>query len=566
MLKLNELKDINMQIKYMGGEAGQLVKKSPVTCRAVLALPVFYDIGMTNINLRQMYYSINRRKDSCLERCFAVMDDMENLLREKQEKLYTLESKTPLDKCDIIFTEFMSTLMYTTFFNMLSLSNIPFKTSEREAGFPVIIATGNAVANPMPLSSLIDVFVIGDLYSVADRIVDKYVLWKKEGLPKQDFLRSLSFIDGVYVPSIHGKEKTVKMACVKDLNTQIVPKYQVTPTASSLADEIMIPLTGGCDRNCTMCQHKYMYKGITPKTIDKAVQDIKNSIEATGNTRINFVTNCYADYNGFPDIIYKIQDLEKPKIQNINFMEVKLNKDNLWLLKYLKESGKDEILPTIIVGSTNEKLRKILGIDITDEDVLDIARQVFKADFTKIHLKYVIGVPKETYEDLNGIFNLAEQITSIYYEEYSKLPEKYIVQIDVYGFSALPHTPMQYAATNNFSKLELKSKYINERNSNQYITINFENFAMREIEQIISRGDEKMSEAVYIASMMGANFDYIEGKFNYDTWQVAFSKAKIDCKAELEERKQEEKLPWDNIEVSTIKEELREKYLEIMKG
>lgn len=567
MLKLNELKNINNPSRYIGGEAGEIIKRGQFTCRTVFAIPLPYENGISNFNLRQMYYNINKRRDSSLERAFAVMPDFEELLKQKEETLYALETKTPLDKFDIIFTELASPLMYTTFLHMLRLSNIPLKREIRDNEYPIVIATGDAVTNPHSMSKFIDVFVIGDLSYVADKIIDKYVLCKRENVSKHDFLKSIAFIDGVYVPAVHNKDIKKTIAVGHNLNLVNMPNYQLTPNMSVMNDSNVIPLTLGCERNCTMCKHKYMYKDIQPKNIEKAIKDVATSLEATGNSNITLMTNCYGDYINFPELVYKLKDLNKPKIRDIFFMEVKLNKDNMWLIPYLKEQYKyTGEVPTIIVGGTNEKLRQILGININEQEVLDIARKLFREDFTKIRLKYVIGVPKETYEDLCDIFDLAEKITKIYFEEYSKLPEKYIVDIDIYGFIGDSHTPMQYAPVNNLEKLQMKAKYLTEKNDHNYIKLTFENFEQTEIINVLSRGNEDLSDAIYAAELAGANLEFIPKFFNYDTWKIALNKAKIDVKELLEEKSYDYIFPWDNIELGYTKENLKTKFFEIMKG
>ena len=100
---------------------------------------------------------------------------------------------------------------------------------------------------------------------------------------------------------------------------------------------------------------------------------IKKGIEATGNRNINIITNCYGDYDGLDELVSKIKELEKPNVERISFMEVKLTEDNLWLLPYLKEQYKlTGEVPTVIVGSSSEELRNILGISMDEEKILSI--------------------------------------------------------------------------------------------------------------------------------------------------------------------------------------------------
>lgn len=564
MLKLEDLKNIAEPSRYTGSEVGKITKKGKIICKSALILPYVYEMAMNNITLRQMYYNINKKKECLLERCFAPMPDFEELLKAKNEKLATLESKTQLDCLDLIFTELQNPLVFTTFLKMLSLANIPFLSADRKEDFPVIIAGGDAATYPLPMSKMVDIFVIGDLAKVSSQIVDKYVLCKKEGKTKNEFLNTLLRIDGIYIPSLH-KEEKIYMSYNKRMNDEHMPSYML----SSLVADAGIPLaiTKGCNRNCNMCQHKYLYTDIAPKSVDCVVKDIVTAVKATGNTHISLITNCYADYEQFSELLEKIQDIHKPSINSVSFVDVKLTKDNMWLIPYLKKQYiKTGEIPTIIVGSPSAKCKKVLGIDISEEEILTISRQIFRAEFNKVKLKYVIGVPGESYEDLNSFFDIANKIIKIYTEEYSKLPDKFIVEIELYPFLAMPHTSMQYAALNNYSKLQMKAKYIEEKNKNEHIKISCKNYFQNEVVQIIARGDTRMCDAIIKATNLGASFDYIEGLFNQEAWQMAFNKAKIDVKAMLDEIDANAILPWNNIVVSTPKEELIQKYKKIMKG
>lgn len=248
-------------------------------------------------------------------------------------------------------------------------------------------------------------------------------------------------------------------------------------------------------------------------------------------------------------------------------MEIKLTEDNLWILPYLREQYKlTGETPTVIIGAATEELRRVLGIDINDETVLTIARKVFRAGFNKIKLKYVLGVPKETYEDLNNVFILASKIIKIYTEEYGQVPDKYIVELDICSFIPLPHTPLQFAAVNNHAKLDMKAKYLKEKNISEYVKLTFDNFEKNELAIILARSDARMCEAIIEATNLGACFDYIDASFNRDIWSEVLSKANIDTKAMLEEIRVHSVLPWDNIITAVPKEELVSTYLDLMKG
>lgn len=567
MLKLSDLKNCDTASRYIGAEVGVIVKKGNITCRTCLALPCPYEMAMSSITLRDMYYNLNKKKECSLDRCFAVLPDFEQVLRENNQELYTLDSKKSLKEMNVVFTEIASPLMYTTFLHMLSLANIPLLASKRDFSFPIIVMGGDAATYPKPMSKMVDIFVEGDLTRISEQIVDKYILCKKENKTKEEFLASLVRIEGVYIPTIHKDIDYVTVTYSKKMNDHVMPPYQISPIVSTPMDSVMLQLTSGCTRNCNMCQHKFIYSDVEPKDNTHILSDVQKGILATGNRNVTIITNCFADYANLEQVVSEIKKLDKPNVERISFMEVKLTEDNLWLLPYLKEQYKlTGEVPTVIVGAATEELRSVLGITIDDETVLLIARKVFRAGFNKIRLKYILGVPKETYEDLNNIFDIASKIIKIYTEEYGQVPDKYIVELDMCSFTPLPHTALQYASVNNYAKLEMKAKYLKDKNTSEYIKLTFDDFEQSELAMVLARSDARVCEAIIEAVTLGANFDYMPASFDRDIWHTALSSANIDTKAMLEEIRIHTVLPWDNIITAVSKEELVNSYLELVKG
>ena len=558
MIALNKLKNIDTPARYVGGEARQIVKNaSTVSKRICVAVPAVYEMGMFDFDVKEMYYALNIDKDVWCERVFAPMPDFERLLREENEKLYTLESKTSLKNMDAIIFSISNELMYTNMLNMLNLGGVPILKERRREGFPLIIASGSAILNPKPLEDFIDLYIIGEPALVINEIANKL----NKNATKEEMLHSMKDIPGVYIPTV--TDKDVNVICDLDIDSKMVPRNVVIPSIKTMIDKSLVTLSRGCDKKCITCTHKYIYGKPQYMNVDKAILKTRKVINATGNAEVMLMSNCYGTYPGFPEIIYRLNDLARPKVKDIHFMEVKLNKDNLWILKYLKDKGD---YPSIIVGAPRKELRDRLGIEIDDEDIIGISKQVFEAGFNKIRLKYIIGVPGETYEDFAKILNTANKVCKVYKEVYSKSPDKYIVEINLYNFKAKPHTPSQWCAVNTAENLEIKARYLKERNKNDNVIITAEEGKQSVIETLLARGDSKVGDAIYEAWKQGARHDMIEPLFSVDSWNLALNKTGIDIKEYLEELNDKKVLPWDNIVVGTSKEELRRIYLNRVKG
>lgn len=558
MINLSKLKNIDTPARYTGGEARQWVKNATmVSKRVCVAVPAVYEMGMFDFDVKEMYYLLNMNRDVWCERVFAPMPDFEKLLRTENEKLYTLESKTPLKNMDAIIFAISNELMYTNMLNMLNLGAVPILKERRQEGFPIVIVTGSAILNPKPLEKFVDLFIIGEPSIVIQDIVNKI----DKGLTKTEMLLSMKNIPGVYIPAI--TDGVISMVCEKDIEAKQIPKSFVIPSIQTMIDKSIVRLSSGCDKNCITCTHKYAYGTPQYVSVDKAVLNTKRIINATGNADVMLMSNCHGSYPGFPEIIYRLNDLNRPKVKSISFMEVKLNKDNLWLLKYMED--KQEI-PSVIVGAPTKELRRKIGIDIEDEDILGIAKETFESGFNKIRLKYIIGIPGETYEDFAKILNTANKVCKVYKEVYSKAPDKFIVEINLYNFKAKPHTPSGWCAVNTAENLEIKARYLKDKNRNEDVIITAEDGKQSVIETLLARGDGKVADVLYEAWKQGARHDMIQPLFSVDSWNLALNKTGVDVKEYLEELNCKKELPWDNIMVGTSKEELRRIYINRVKG
>ena len=104
--------------RYVGGELNQVIKNpEDVNIRFAFCFPDVYEVGMSHLGTRILYHTINERKDTYCERVFAPWPDMEALMRENDIKLFTLETKTPLDKFDMLGFTLQYEMSYTNILN-----------------------------------------------------------------------------------------------------------------------------------------------------------------------------------------------------------------------------------------------------------------------------------------------------------------------------------------------------------------------------------------------------------------------------------------------------------------
>ena len=198
------LKLVEKPARYIGREMGEIVKeKETVDCRLCFAFPDMYEIGMSYMGLQILYHVVNKEENLCCERVFAPGIDMEELMRKRNIPLFTLETKTPIAEMDLIGFTLQYEMSFTNILNMLDLGGIPVLASERSEDMPLICAGGPCAYNPEPLADIIDFFMIGDGEELLPEICRRYADFKKGGGTKEEFLKQICSITGIYVPRFY---------------------------------------------------------------------------------------------------------------------------------------------------------------------------------------------------------------------------------------------------------------------------------------------------------------------------------------------------------------------------
>ena len=148
------LLDVQKPSRYTGGEMGSIIKNPDETdVSFAFCFPDTYDIGMSHLGMKILYSLMNSRENYRCERVFAPQEDFENIMREHDIPLYTLENLEPVKNFDFIGFTLQYELSYTNVLNMLDLAGVPLWQRDRgEALSPIVVAGGCCVCNAEPLA------------------------------------------------------------------------------------------------------------------------------------------------------------------------------------------------------------------------------------------------------------------------------------------------------------------------------------------------------------------------------------------------------------------------------
>lgn len=570
-----ELEDILLKVqkpgRYIGGEQGAVIKdKSKIDVRFAFCFADSYEVGMSHLGMKILYSVANTPEWAWCERVFAPWDDMEAQMREHNIPLYALESGDPIKDFDIIGFTIPYEMCYTNILNCLDLAGLPVRAADRTELSPIVIAGGPCTCNPEPLADFIDLFSLGEGEELTLEIMELYRKHKKLGSDKATFLREAAQLDGVYIPSLYDVEynddhtiksvtprenapATVRKRIIADLDKCHYPDNFVVPYLDIVHDRAVEEIYRGCIRGCRFCQAGFIYRPIREKSPGVANAQAKCLCENTGYDELSLLSLSTSDYSQINELLAELLPwtqkdkigLQLPSLRIDNFTDELLEK-----VASVRKSGL-----TFAPEAGTQRLRDAINKNVTEKDVLDTCKVAFDGGYTAVKLYFMMGLPTETMEDIEGIAELAQKVVDLFYS----LPDRpkgrgVTVSISCATFIPKPFTPFQFEPQNDFDTIEAKQKHLLESIKTRKISLSMHMSGTSLIEAVLARGDRRVGNVIYTAWKNGCKFDGWDEFFDFDKWKAAFDECEIDPAFYAYRRREyDEIMPWDHIDFGISK-------------
>lgn len=558
--------------RYTGGELNEVIKnKDEVDIRYAFCFPDLYEIGMSNLGMKILYSVINSRDDAWCERVFAPDNDMEALMREKGIPLFALESGDYIRDFDAIGFSLSYELSYSNMINMIDLAGLPVLSKDRSALTPIIMAGGACACNPEPVADFVDLFQLGDGEEMMQDVLDLLKECKKNGESKQEFLKKAAQIQGIYVPSLYdvayNEDGTIRSVTPKDgapakvtkrlvsnMDTVLYPDKFVVPFIDVVHDRVVTEIFRGCIRGCRFCQACFLNRPIREKSPEIINEDCKRLCESSGYDEISLCSLSTSDYSHLTDLLNQLLSwttddkisIALPSLRVDNFPEELLEK-----LNEVRRSGL-----TFAPEAGTQRLRDVINKNVTEEEVIETSKKAFSGGWTAVKLYFMIGLPTETMEDVEGIAKLAQEVVDTYYRNPDKPKGKSVaVSVSASSFVPKPFTPFQWEPQDTPEMLAAKQEHLKESVRTKKVSLHFHDIRISFFEGILARGDRKLNQVMLKAWQKGCKFDSWDDQFRFDDWMEAFRECGIDPSF-YTSRKREftEILPWDHLDYGIRRE------------
>jgi radical SAM family uncharacterized protein len=581
MININEFifKLENPQV-YTGREINAVRK--PVTpgrikdfIHVCLVFPDKYEIGMSHYGLIILYHLLNKMENVTAERCFLPGKPAIRTFKQHNVPLFSLENKIPLKDFDIIGFSLLSEMNYTNVLQVLDMAGIPLRTRDRRETFPVIAAGGISTVNPEPLREFIDVFGIGDGEALFPDIIAAVSAARKKNLSRDDLLKRLDAIESLYVPSLYPPVKKGRFY-VPDIETGKIKKRAIrgmddfpehdrviVPLTNVVFNRLNVEIARGCPRNCRFCQAKSYYAPYRPRSLERNIGQIECGLDNTGFESFSLSTLSTGDYPHLHTLLERIPGIAAQR-PGVTFSLSSLRPAALshFLLSTIARFKRTGI--TIVPEAGTQRLRDVINKNVTEEEIFQAVEMALENRWQKIKLYFMLGLPTETGEDIDGIVRLIRRIV----EMSRAAKQKIKIHASFSSFVPKPQTPLQWAARESITGIFEKIQHIKQqlRPDSRYLDLDFHHPHNSVVETILARGDYRAGELLFAAFQKGEIFSAWDHDFSYPVWENLIYSPEHQYHLFLEEIPIEDPLPWDYLQVNFKKTYLQEEYRKALAG
>ena len=531
-----------------------------------LLYPNTYHVGMSNLGFQSLYQMLNTDEDVVCERAFLPEPEDLQEYRNTQTLLFSLESQKPLSSFDILAFSISFENDFLNILTLLDLAHIPFESRLRDGRYPWVIAGGVAVfLNPEPVSEFFDLFILGEAEEAIGEFLEVYrqILSDKGRKEKDDFLRKLGRVEGVYVPKFYrvtyaenGKIEAMnpEPGFPKKIERRWVAQIDQFPTQSTLftpdtefKEMALVEVNRGCPRGCRFCAACFVYHPFRNRSL--SLLDSISREALLKEHRIGLAGTAVSDH---PQLLALCQSILSHQ-GGISLSSLRVDAVTPSLIQCLREG--EERTVAIAPEAGSERLRRMLKKGYAEEEILKSIDTLVENGLFQIKCYFLIGLPSETDEDVKAILLLAKRIRHQILSYSSGQKKRWRLVLSVNPFIPKPATPFQWVPLEEVGELKKKLKTIQRgvrAEKGMEMIHDLPKWAY--IQSLLSRGDRRVGKILVTAHRSQGD------------WGQALRETPINSDFYVYRRRDlDEIFPWDFIDHGISKEWLKEEYLTAMK-
>jgi radical SAM superfamily enzyme YgiQ (UPF0313 family) len=508
----------------------------------LLVFPDVYEIGMSHQGLRCLYGALSAIDDVGVEYAFAPWPDMEGRIRDAGEPLRSWQTGTPAGRFDLIGITISYELHYTNALTVIDLAGVPVSASDRGDGDPLVVAGGPCASNPFPVIGAFDAFFLGDGEESLVEAVRSLAGLRGVSSIRKNRIEALASIDGVYVDGI--TESVTARTFL--LEADDPPPVPIVPSAQVVHDRLAVEVMRGCTRGCRFCHAGMTYRPRRERKVGDIVSAVADGLDSTGWEEVSLLSLSTSDYSRLGELLERLApELERRHV-------------SLAMPSLRPETVTDRIIEataavrksgfTIAPEAGTERLRSVINKDMSDDDILDGCQRILEAGWQNLKLYFMIGLPTEAEEDLEGIVSLIERIMGM-----RRARGRFRLGVTISPFVPKPHTPFQWERQSSIAEVTEKEKYLSSRIRHRKVDLSLRDPRVSALEGILARGGREVWPIVHDAWKSGCRFDSWRDRLKFDLWEKAIAENGAEVERLLAGFDTAAILPWDAFHLKVSK-------------
>lgn len=542
-----------------------------------------YEVGQPNLGLSILYNEVNACVGMSCERAYLPWVDMSALMRERGIPLLSLESSSPVASFDIVGITLAHELVCTNIVETLDLAGITIRAENRSQDEPIVIAGGPSVWNCEPVAPMFDAVLLGDGEGALVEIATCVREAKEAGVSRDEILRRLARIDGVYVPSLYevvydehatrwgyavpkqgtGAPVIVSKHCVQDLAATDPVAQRIVPYMGVVQDRFAIEVLRGCARGCRFCQAGMTYRPVRERPSEQVVEAVESGLAQSGFDECSLSSLSTTDHSQCALMLAELNERLSGQGVRVSIPSQRLDSFGVSMAAQVGASRKAGL--TFAPEAGTQRMRDVINKNVTEDDLLSAAQNAYASGYRRMKLYFMMGLPSETDEDIVGISQTAERVVSLGRELLGPR-SKVSVSLSVAVFVPKSHTPFQWAGQLPLDETHRRQQLLLHTNTDRGVRISYHDAETSLIEGALSKMGRRGFDLVLEAWRLGCRFDAWTDQFSFERWQEAATAVGIDLEdVACEEFSLDAKLPWDHTSPGVSKGYLQREWRRAMR-
>ncbi|CAB4783791.1 unannotated protein [freshwater metagenome] len=413
--------------------------------------------------------------------------------------------------------------------------------------------------------------MLGDGEEVITEINEVVRDWKLSGRTdgsRENVLRELSHIVGVYVPSMYevtyeGADlvavtprysdvpERVEKRTVADLAEFPYPKTQLVPITEVVHDRLNVEVFRGCTRGCRFCQAGMITRPVRERPAEQVRTMVEEGLRRTGYDEVALTSLSTADFSGIEQLVGDIvKSTEDGPPVSVSLPSLRVDAFGVGIATQIQRARRTGL--TFAPEAGTWRMRQVINKLIREEDLYSAVEAAYSNGWRRVKLYFLTGLPTETDEDTLGIAELARNCVEIG-KAHTKSPS---VTASVGGFVPKPFTPFQWFGQNTVEELRRKINLLRDDTRKSHgVQVKWHDPKATLVEGIMSRGDRRVGVVIEEVWRQGGTFQEWNERFDLDLWTSAMAAHGIDPDwYAYRHRTEHEVLPWDHLSAGLHKD------------